>query len=139
MRELMLILHFIGLAMGLGTSMAFMFLGMASSKMEKAEAMKFMKDTSILSRMGHIGLALLILSGLYLITPHWESLTQMPLLMIKLVLVIVLGAMIGIVTSVSKKITPETADAQMKKLKALGPLTLLTTLTIIVLAVLHFQ
>lgn len=37
MREAMLIVHFLGLAMGLGTSFAFMFLGMVSDKMEKEE------------------------------------------------------------------------------------------------------
>ena len=56
MRDIMLIIHFIGLAMGLGTSLAFMFLGIASSKMEKKDAEQFTLKTLVLSRMGHIGL-----------------------------------------------------------------------------------
>ncbi|MCB0639038.1 MAG: hypothetical protein KDC54_20555, partial [Lewinella sp.] len=64
MREAALIIHFIGLAMGLGTSFAFMFLGIASSKMEKNDGINFMLKAMSISRMGHIGLTLLILSGL---------------------------------------------------------------------------
>jgi len=40
MREAMLIIHFLGLAMGLGTSFAIMFLGIAGSKMDKEEGKK---------------------------------------------------------------------------------------------------
>ncbi|MEO5582838.1 MAG: hypothetical protein ABIR66_09105 [Saprospiraceae bacterium] len=43
-----------------------------------------------LSRMGQIGLALLVISGLYLITPFWKTLIVTPTLIAKLSLVIVL-------------------------------------------------
>lgn len=137
MRELMLIIHFIGLAMGLGTSFGFMFLGMAASKMEKNEALKFTVNSFALSRMGHIGLALLILSGLYLIIPFWSKITT--LLIVKLVLVVVLGALIGILSSNARKLTPENAAAQLIKIRMLGQFSLLTSLTILVLAVLNFK
>ena len=137
MRELMLIIHFIGLAMGLGTSFGFMFLGMAASKMEKNEALKFTMNTFALSRMGHIGLGLLILSGLYLIIPFWSQLTT--LLIVKLVLVVVLGALIGILSSNARKLTPENASTQLIKIRMLGQFSLLTSLAIVVLAVLNFQ
>ena len=42
MREVMLIVHFIGLAMGLGTSFGFVFLGIAASKLQKEDTKKFM-------------------------------------------------------------------------------------------------
>ncbi len=79
MREAMLIVHFIGLAMGIGTSFAFLFLGIASSKMEQNEGQKFTLNTFALAKMGHVGLALLIISGGYLMTPYWESLANTPL------------------------------------------------------------
>jgi len=41
MREAMLVVHLLGLVMGLGTSFAFMFLGKAGLKMEKEEGKKF--------------------------------------------------------------------------------------------------
>ena len=40
MRETMLVIHFLGLAMGLGTSFGYMFLGMAASKMPKEEGLE---------------------------------------------------------------------------------------------------
>ena len=68
MRETMLIFHFIGLAMGLGTSFAFIFLGKASAKMEESESQKFTLNTLALGRMGHIGLTVLVISGLFLMS-----------------------------------------------------------------------
>ena len=48
MRNLMLIVHFIGLAMGVGTGIANFFLGRAASKMDKSEALKFIFNTFVL-------------------------------------------------------------------------------------------
>lgn len=139
MREPMLILHFIGLAMGIGTSFAFMFLGMASAKMEAKEGQKFMLNAFVLRRMGYIGLTLLILSGGYLMTPHWSSLGEMPLLTTKLILVLVLGALIGIIGSNVNKAKTGDAEVYLKKTKLLGQLALLTGLVIVILAVLVFK
>lgn len=139
MRETLLIIHFIGLAMGLGTSFAHMFLGIASAKMEKEEALKFQIQTLALSRMGHIGLALLVVSGLALMTPHWESLLEMPLLIVKLVLVVVLGALIGMIGARAKKAQQGDAEMHFKKIEPLGKLTMLTALIIVVLAVIVFR
>ncbi|MCB0545212.1 MAG: hypothetical protein KDC61_08755 [Saprospiraceae bacterium] len=139
MKEVMLILHFIGLAMGLGTSLAFMFLGMASAKMEEAEARTFRMNTLALAKMGHIGLTLLVLTGLYLITPYWSVLGEMPLLIAKLVLVLVLGALIGIISATIKKVKNGVPGADISKVEPLGKLSLLTGLLIVILAVLSFH
>lgn len=103
MRDAMLIIHFIGLAMGLGTSLAHMFLGMASGKMEKAEAVKFVLHSFALSKMGHIGLTLLVVSGIYLMTPLWSNLMSMLLLIGKLVLVLILSELIGMISAKARK------------------------------------
>ena len=139
MREVMLIVHFIGLAMGLGTSLAFMFLGIASSKMEEQEAQKFRLNSFALSRMGHIGLALLIISGGYLMTPYWSILTAIPLLIVKLALVLVLAALIGIISSYARKAKEGDTELYLKKIETLGKLALLTAVTIVVLAVYIFH
>ncbi|MEJ2195113.1 MAG: hypothetical protein P8X73_09695 [Ignavibacteriaceae bacterium] len=139
MREVMLIVHFIGLAMGLGTSLAYMFLGIASSKMEEQEGQNFRLKTFALSRMGHIGLALLIISGGYLITPYWSILSAMPLLIVKLVLVLVLAALIGVISSYARKAKKGDAQSYFKKIETLGKLSVLTALIIVVLAVYIFH
>ena len=139
MRDIMLIIHFIGLAMGLGTSLAFMFLGIASSKMEKKDAEQFTLKTLVLSRMGHIGLTLLIISGGYLMTPYWSSLTAMPLLMLKLAGVVLLAVLIGVSAVWGKRAKQGDAGMYLPKMGKLGKVSLLTTVGIVVLAVLVFH
>lgn len=139
MRDIMLILHFIGLAMGLGTSFGFMFLGIASSKMQIEDRMKFQLNAMALSRMGHIGLTLLVVSGIVLMTPYWSILPSSPVLIAKLVLVLVLAALIGIITSIGKKASQGDTEAQLKKIQPLGKIALLTGVMIVVLAVYFFH
>ena len=65
--DILLILHYIGLAMGVGTSFSMMALGMASADMEKADRGKFMLRALVLGHVGSIGFTLLVLSGLGLL------------------------------------------------------------------------
>jgi uncharacterized membrane protein len=133
----MIIFHFIGLAMGLGTSFGFMFLGITSSKMEKEDRIKFKLKSMGLSSMGHIGIALLIISGVALMTPYWSILPSSPVLIAKLVLV--LTALIGIITSIGKKAWQGDTEAQFRKIESLGKIALLTGVTIVTLAVYFFH
>ncbi|MDX2250597.1 MAG: hypothetical protein SF052_27695 [Bacteroidia bacterium] len=139
MRDIMLIVHFIGLAMGIGTSLAFLFLGIASSKMPPEEAQKFNLNTFALSRMGQIGLTLLVISGGALMTPYWKNLGNMPLMITKLVLVLVLGALVGIIGSLSKKAKKGDTETYLKKIRPFGQISLFTGLAIVVLAVYIFH
>lgn len=139
MRDFFLIIHFIGLALGIGTGFAYMFLGMSSSKMEKNEATKFNLNTFPLSKMGHIGLTLLVISGLYLITPYWGSLTSMPTLIIKLILVLVLFALTGIMSKYAKEAQKGNAEVYINKIKNISKPTLLIGIIIVVLAIYTFH
>lgn len=139
MRDVMLFFHFLGLAMGIGTSFAFMFLGMASAKMDAAESQKFRLNSFAISRMGHIGLTLLVISGGYLMTPYWKSLSTAPLLITKLVLVVALGALIGIISSKAKKAKSGDTEMHLKSIENLGKITLLIGLAILILAVSIFH
>ena len=134
MRELMLILHFIGLTMGLGTSFAHAFLGKIASKMDAEEATKFRLHSLVLSNMGHIGIGLLVVSGLYLITPYWKILPTSPLLMLKLALVLLLIVLIILLNSFAKKAYNDPVT-QFKKMEKLGKITLFIGLVIVILAV----
>ena len=139
MRDVMLIVHFIGLVMGLGTAFSHMFLGLAAAKMDAAEARKLHLQSFALSKMGHIGLALLILSGGYLMTPYWGMLTSTPLLMLKLALVIVLAALIGIISAKARRAHQGDTDAQLRKIAPIGQATLVIGVLIVVLAVYVFH
>jgi hypothetical protein len=61
---IILFLHFIGLALGVGTSFAMLTLGAASRELQPEDRMKFMMRVSALRKNGSYGLALLILTGL---------------------------------------------------------------------------
>ncbi len=139
MRDIMLILHFIGLVMGLGTSFAHAFLGMAASKMSNDEATRFRMHALVLSRMGYIGISLLIISGLYLITPYWSALSSIPLLILKLILVLILVVLITLIGFSTKKIKQGEGETEFKKMEIFGKLTMMIGLLIVVLAVYIFH
>lgn len=135
----MLIIHFIGLAMGVGTSFGFMFLGIAGSKMEKEARLKFQLNTMVLSIMGQIGLTFLIVSGLGLMTPYWSMLASTPLLIAKLVLVLVLASLIGIIGSIGKKAKKGDTETHLNRMAPFGKIAMVVAITIIILAVLIFH
>ncbi|MCB9282727.1 MAG: hypothetical protein H6563_01525 [Lewinellaceae bacterium] len=139
MREIILIIHFIGLAMGLGTSLAYMFLGIASSKMAETDALKFQLNLLALSRMGQVGLTLLVVSGLWLMSPHWGLLASSPLLIVKLLLVSVLAVLIFLIHAEGQKAKKGDARIHFQKTAIYGRLALFTALTIVVIAVLFFK
>jgi hypothetical protein len=139
MREFMLIIHFIGLTMGLGTSFAHAFLGSISSGMPADEATKFRLNSLVLSKMGHIGITLLVISGLYLITPYWKSLQTSPLLILKLLLVIVLVILLKLISVSKEKAIKGDAAVQLNKMERFGKLTMVIGLVIVILAVYIFH
>ena len=139
MREFFLVLHFIGLAMAVGTGFANLFLGAAAANLEPAERGMFMARTTILVRMGQTGLALLLISGFYLITPYWKVLSDYPTLIAKLVLVAILTVFVIVISLKTRKALNQNDPSQLAKLKPLGMLTLLTGIVIIILAALTFH
>jgi uncharacterized membrane protein len=139
MREIMLIVHFLGLAMGLGTSIGFIFLGKAASKLEQEERLKFAVNSFALGRMGQIGIGLLVLSGLYLMTPFWSILPSNFLLQIKLILVFILIIFLVIIAITINIAIQNDTKTYMKKIQTLGRFALLIALTIVVLAVFIFH
>jgi len=139
MREIMLIIHFIGLAMGLGTGIGFLIFGNVASKLEKEDAKKFMLNAFSLIKMAQIGLVLLVISGLYLMTPFWTTLSATPLLITKLALVIILIVLVMANSIAMNKAKKGDLLNQRKKIQALGRITLITVLIIVILAVYVFH
>ena len=139
MRDVMLITHFIGLAMALGAGFANLFLGIVASKLEPAERGSFMSKLFILGRMGQIGLGLLLLSGFYLITSYWKIIGEMPLLMGKLSLVAILIISVSRIIFLVNKAKNENNPSILMKIKPLGMLNLFLAIAIVILAVLTFH
>jgi uncharacterized membrane protein SirB2 len=139
MRLAMLIVHFLGLAMGVGTSFALFFLGVASRKLDNEERQKFTLNSFSLSTLGHVGLTLLIFSGLYLMTPYWKTLAERPLLIAKLCMVLLLLVSVSLGSIYAKRARKGETEKNLKKIATFGRLSLLAGLIIITLAVLNFR
>lgn len=139
MREVMLIIHFIGLAMGLGTGIGFQIFGNVASKLEKEDAKKFMLNAFSLIKMAQIGLVLLVISGLYLMTPFWATLPATPLLIAKLALVVILIVLVVVNSVAMDKAKKGDLLNQRKKIQPIGKIILLIVLLIVILAVLVFK
>lgn len=137
MRELMLVIHFIGLAMALGAGFANLVLGMVASKLEPAERGSFMSKLVVLGRLGQTGLALLLISGLGLLTPYWKVIGDMPFLIAKLSLVLLLIISVAVILSIVKKAKGD--PAILAKIKPLGMLNFFLGIAIVILAVLTFH
>lgn len=131
-------LHMIGLGMGLGTGFAHMYLGKAASKMEEKEAIDFLKKVQVINSMGDIGTALLLISGLYMMTPYWQSLFNMPTLMLKLAFFIVLTIIVAFINRYAKKAVKQNDPSYFAKMEKLGKYSLPLGVMIIVLAVATF-
>lgn len=135
----MLILHFIGLAMGLGTSFAHAFLGKTMADLNQRDAVKFRLQLKALNRMGTIGLLLLFVSGSYLLIPYWGVLSTLPLLILKLVLFSILVLLIVFIKQGVKKNSENYEVDNLKRMELMGKLTLIISVIIVILAVSIFH
>lgn len=131
----MLIVHFIGLTMGLGTGFAHAFLGKAMSKLDRDEAKKFGHQIKALSKMGTIGIILLLVSGIYLIIPYRAVILTNTLLLTKLILVFILIVLIALIGRDAKRASKEGIEGNAKKVGYMGKLTLILSITIVIVAV----
>ncbi len=135
MRDIMLMIHFIGLALGLGTSFAHAFLGKTISKLETSEAKKFRNQIKALSQMGYTGTVLLLVSGIYLLIPYWPVLTSFPLLILKLVLFVILMILILLINRDAGKNYKNDADDNLNRMGLMGKFAMIISLVIVILAV----
>jgi len=142
MYETLLILHFLGLGLGLGTSFAMFTLNLATKDLDGAERAKFMQRASALSRNGSMGLLLLILSGLGIVTYRgfgdvmaWGG----PAFHAKLTLVVLLCGLVGYMQMTLKKARKTGDPKLMARMPLLGRIGMLLTVAIVVLAVVAFK
>jgi uncharacterized membrane protein len=142
MQDTLLILHFLGLALGVGTSFAMMRLGMALRDAPAAERGQVMKYALSISKNGGAGLGLLILSGLGMLFTRGVSTVFAsggPAFHVKLLLVVILSGLLGYSQVLVKRMREKQDPAAAATLQKVGPVMLFTGLGIIVSAVLAFH
>lgn len=138
----LLFLHFLGLALGVGTNLAMLTLGAAARDLSPEERSKFMLRAGALRKNGSIGLALLILSGLSMFilrgpleTLRWGG----GAFHAKLTLVLILIGLFGYMQVLMKKIREAGGGPLMAKLPKVSLTLLVLNLLIMVCAVIAFK
>jgi hypothetical protein len=139
MRDAMLFLHFLGLIMGMGAGFASLFVGIANKNLPKDELPKLMLKLRSLGYMGLTGLTLLVFSGGYLATPYWRALSDMPLFMTKLSLVVVLLTIVLVMDALWRKAIKNNGGPDLLVIQKLGRLAFPIGILILLLAVLQFH
>lgn len=141
MYKILLILHFIGLALGVGAAFANLTLGIASRKLAPEDRLKFGLHSFVLSKNGSIGLVLLLVSGIGMMLLRGVGATFAwggPALHAKLTLVVLLMGALGYMQVLQKRARAENGGPALAKIPTLGRAMLLLGLGIIICAVIAF-
>ena len=137
----LLILHFLGLAMGLSVSFSGMVMGGLIDKAAPAERAVLGRFPPLMARVGDIGLTLLWASGLGLLFFKWggiANLGNMPWQFhAKLTLVVVLTALVGYIHTLLRKVAKGDMAA-LARMRIVGGIAFLTAISIVTFAVLAF-
>lgn len=142
MQDVLLMIHFLGLALGVGTSFAFMRLGIATKDLAPAERAGFMKHALSLSKNGSMGLGLLLLSGFAMLFTRGVSTvfgSGGGAFHAKLALVVILTGLFGYSQVLIKRIREKQDMAAAATSQKLGPVMLALSIGIVVCAVLAFH
>ncbi|HVU01675.1 MAG TPA: hypothetical protein VHE30_07985 [Polyangiaceae bacterium] len=138
----LLFLHFIGLALGVGTGFATLALGGATRDLAPPERAAFMLRASAVGRNGGIGLGLLILTGVGMMLMRGVSETFSwggPAFHAKLGLVVVFCGVFGYLQSLVARAKREQGGPAMAKIAKISPFVLLMSLAIVACAVIAFR
>lgn len=138
----LLFLHFIGLALGVGTSFAMFTLGASVRELPPDERAKFMLRAGALRKNGSIGLGLLILTGLAMFILRGPAAMMAyggGAFHAKLTLVVILIGFFGYTQTVLKKIRVAGGGPLMAKMPKLSMIMLGLSVAIMIAAVIAFK
>jgi len=140
MLDLWLILHFLGVALGVGTGFAMLTLGLSTKDMSPADRGTFMRRASMVGVNGSIGLLLLIVSGVALVLNYGLEAIRLwgPTFHIKLTLVVILIGVFGYMQVLVRKFKSGDAAAAAR-LNTVSKIVLLLGVSIVIFAVLTFH
>ncbi len=138
MRDFWLIVHFLGLGIGMGASVATVAVLFATRNLPPGERGPIIRGIGVLRHVGPTGLLLLIVSGVMLSLPMLDGLLRNGLFHTKLTLVVVLLGWVGY--SHMRVARARRAGTPVSPLPLwLAPLPLVVVSFVILLAVLIFH
>jgi uncharacterized membrane protein SirB2 len=138
----LLMIHFLGLALGVGASFALFTLRQASADLEPAERVKFMLRAMAVSKNGSYGLLLLLFSGLGMLFMRGAGAVMAaggPAFHAKLTFVVILCGLVGWSQALGKRARVAGGGPAMALLPKVSLAILGLGIAIVVCAVIAFQ
>ena len=138
----LLVIHFLGLALGVGASFALFTLRRASADLEPAERVKFMLRALAVSKNGSFGLLLMLLSGLgmlFMRGPGAVMTAGGPAFHAKLTFVVILCGLVGWSQALGKRARIAGGGPALATLPKVATAVLGLGIAIVVCAVIAFQ
>ena len=142
MYTVLLITHFLGLAIGVGTGFAQVTLGLATRDLSPPERGAFMQRAAALGKNGSIGLLLLLVSGIGMTTMRgWPATMQWGggAFHAKLTLVVLMIGVFGYMQVLARRIRREGGGPAMALLPKVSRVMLALGVSVIVAAAIAFQ
>lgn len=139
MRTPMLILHFLGLALSMGSMITFLVMRRSCSKVTNSESEHLLNNTKSVLKLSHIGLGIMFITGGALMTPYWAALAQMPLMHIKLTIFVLWYATLIALSIYTKKARRSEMKLCNPRIGFLSYISILFGLLAISLAVMQFH
>jgi len=137
--RLLLILHFLGLAMGLSVSFSSMVMASLMGRSTPADQAVLARFPPAMTRVGDIGLVTLWITGLTLLFSKWGGFAAMPWQFhVKLTAVVILTGLVGVIHTLMRKARNGDAGA-MKLIPVVGRIAFLMALTAVTFAVATFD
>lgn len=141
MIDLLLIIHYIGLSIGAGTSVYLAALGVYASRTGEPATVKaiMLGGGGMLANVGLIGYLMLVVSGVLLIWVTGMGPALGWTFHAKMLFVLGIGIMIFYLRSLNKKARQEEGMVTLAKMKKMGPLVMTMALLTIIFAVMTFH
>ena len=139
LNDVLLMLHFLGLAMGFSASFGNMVMMGIIAKAKPSEAMVLARFPPAISRVAEIGLALLWVTGVIMVFTRWGGPVSMPgFFWVKILAVVAMTGLVGYMHSLMGK--ARRGDmASARQLPTFGRIASICALLAVVFAVLAFQ
>lgn len=139
LNDVLLMLHFLGLAMGFSASFGNMVMMGVIAKAKPSEAMVLARFPPAISRVADVGLVLLWATGITMVFIRWNGPASMPgFFWVKILAVIAMTAVVGYMHSLMGK--ARRGDiASARQLPTFGRIASVCALLAVIFAVLAFQ
>lgn len=137
--QTVLILHFLGLVIGMSVPIGNMVVGGLIARAEPAEKAVLGRFPPAISKVGRVGLALLWLTGLTMAYTKWNGIASMPWTFhVKLMAVVLLTVLVLYISRLEARASrgDRAAGAQIE---TVGKFTALCAVTAVIFAVLTFD